>query len=1218
MEISTSNVRNTLKNAGSILANTTADLLANSDFINRSVGMANSYEDIIFIVQALGREPISLLGKDYLYIFDHVRRNYNMGSNVMDYNSNYCPKFTFYKEKPTVRFANPYDDPKNLLDRWKPNVDFGDTSQRNILFSYAESDDDYTNNKEIGTKYDIDSANPGVNKGGISSFANVMSNCDLLKKTNDNFNHGKYRTLIARFHTNSMDSKDKSDITQTAITEKYGMSHGRNLLKVKKTEENGYENPYCRVWTYHHQYNQLSRAIRPFNEESAEMLEKAETTTGFETVGFRTVEDKTFEFDGGSKRLDKYGVLNYRNGMVNIAPTAKIKDYFEHKEDKQIPIKKCMFSIENLAWKSENIINDEYDQYGLSPEQKGPLGGRIMWFPPYDLTFNESVRVNWNSNQFIGRGEKIYTYTDTERNGNISFTLLIDHPSILDYWTGHERNGMKNQGKSLLPGNGGGVDEIDNQENTLLRFFAGCEVLTAKPQEFRTRDRKPNKTKDPEPPVKEDPVEPEVHDPSKPKAIHCVLYYPNNYSGIDDFPNTNSTVNAIYYLMNGIGAQKYVKPCKCTNPNCDFLKDNKVPYEWYPESNTDKSILSGTTTKCPICGGSAMVNLDDDDFPTQINEKINGGSNGGYEINGNISIATDNIEENPDKIAKTYADAVSSHKRAQYLTNNDSIYEIDPKDGGINSNLPKYRLAKIVGSQAMSLGAAKTPSNLSGASHLWYRRRWFYRVDKAYENSRLSTKKSYLDTSCENLNASGYKKVLEKENVAKAFGLNDSEVSTRLISFADLFVALENGADKIITDVDKDNVNIVKEIVSNPERFNITGIKFEGHASYQGYAASNDTLSKNRALTFKKWMEKKGFPKIEIATSKPRKQSPNNNPDKGDNSELTVKLWRSASVIIEYEEGNFELAATAEKVKGKVDASGNTSTDRLSVQNKEMSLTPIAPLNIGSTLPTTEDYKATFLKKGDEDLKKLSYTLKGQREGIEYFDKMSWDYDPEYHESIGQATINGIKKGTVERYDNEGEFFELLEKNDPFMHHLITDKIKYFDPAFHSISPEGFNARLTFLHQCTRQGSTVSGSDKTPGTAYNLAFGRPPICVLRLGDFYYTKIVINSINIQYENPTWDLNPEGIGVMPMFAKVSMDFVFLGGSDLAGPISRLQNAVSFNYYANTGVYDNRAEMVQYDPDGNGHEVKFKPYSYPDMIHGLDNYKVNKEESNTEGKK
>ena len=56
-----------------------------------------------------------------------------------------------------------------------------------------------------------------------------------------------------------------------------------------------------------------------------------------------------------------------------------------------------MFSIENLAWKSENIVHDEYDQFGLSPEQKGSVGGRIKWFPPYDLTFSEEVRVNWNA-----------------------------------------------------------------------------------------------------------------------------------------------------------------------------------------------------------------------------------------------------------------------------------------------------------------------------------------------------------------------------------------------------------------------------------------------------------------------------------------------------------------------------------------------------------------------------------------------------------------------------------------------------------------------------------------------------------------------------------------------------------------------------------------------------------------------------------------------------
>ena len=67
---------------------------------------------------------------------------------------------------------------------------------------------------------------------------------------------------------------------------------------------------------------------------------------------------------------------------------------------------------------------------------------------------------------------------------------------------------------------------------------------------------------------------------------------------------------------------------------------------------------------------------------------------------------------------------------------------------------------------------------------------------------------------------------------------------------------------------------------------------------------------------------------------------------------------------------------------------------------------------------------------------------------------------------------------------------------------------------------------------------------------------------------------------------------------MFADVTLQFKFLGGSDLAGPIARLQNAVSFNYYANTSVYDNRAETVEYDPSKNGKETKFKGFAYPNI--------------------
>ena len=106
--------------------------------------------------------------------------------------------------------------------------------------------------------------------------------------------------------------------------------------------------------------------------------------------------------------------------------------------------------------------------------------------------------------------------------------------------------------------------------------------------------------------------------------------------------------------------------------------------------------------------------------------------------------------------------------------------------------------------------------------------------------------------------------------------------------------------------------------------------------------------------------------------------------------------------------------------------------------------------------------------------------------------------------------------------------------------------------------------------------------DRAGRTANNLAFGRPPYCVLRLGDFYNQMIVINSLSFDYsvsDGITWDLNTEGNGVQPMLCKVTLDVTFIGGGDITGPVRRLQNAMSFNYYANTSFYDNRADRVVY---------------------------------------
>ena len=174
--------------------------------------------------------------------------------------------------------------------------------------------------------------------------------------------------------------------------------------------------------------------------------------------------------------------------------------------------------------------------------------------------------------------------------------------------------------------------------------------------------------------------------------------------------------------------------------------------------------------------------------------------------------------------------------------------------------------------------------------------------------------------------------------------------------------------------------------------------------------------------------------------------------------------------------------------------------------------------------------------------------------------------------SVTTTTQRNVTNKITNKYYGECGYFDQLTDADPFVFDRFREKIRYFHPAFHSTTPEGLNARLTFLLQCTRQGKTLEEQG-----ANNLAFGRPPVCILRIGDFYNTKIVMDSVNIDYEPVVWDLNPEGVGVQPMIANVSISFKFIGGSTLMGPLNKLQNALSFNYFANTQVYDPRADYI-----------------------------------------
>ena len=744
--------------------------------------------------------------------------------------------------------------------------------------------------------------------GSEVSLSDYNSASRLLQKTNDLFRQGKINSLVNRFHT---DTKGVYNELTTAYDDKFGISRGRNLIrkdyegKTSGDKSSGYDNPYCRTWTAHHQYSKMKDRIRPFVDEDGKELtiEDVQSNYGY----LRTSE--------GSYNLTEYSVLR-SDGFVRITPTHKEGGRFETPQN-------YMFSIENLAWRD---ITSDSNNKALSPEQRGPNGGRIMWFPPYNLKFSENVNVNWNANTFIGRGEEIYTYTNTVRTGTLDFTLLIDHPSILNKWRGTSSE----------------IDNKEEKERDLLRFFAGCGNI--------------NDVVEPTNPVKE---EEEVKTEELPKVnpkpvfhtkkIAYVIFFPNNFSGYDFLGKEGNIDDAILEL------RKYNANMSSERKDSDFKKQNVAEYNKVSEGLKPK----------------------DSDF----------------EIRQTLFAGASDIDE---------------------------IHYFDDLEQ--------------IGKQ------------ISG--------------DKIFGHS---------STNCKILN-----------------------------------------------------------------------IEVKGFASSHGWFTTNMKLCDRRRLFIKSMITKKAPYLMK-----------HSNP---------FKVWKNSdgSVI------NVPDIANKQYVNTKDAKLARAAYAIVNIQWKEENTTGEGSL--------TND---------------ISKTLNGVT-----LDGFTNREKGEITKTIANKTNLHVVKAILDEeytYDNEYLYFSEV-MGDQLIHKHIVDKVRFFDPAFHSITPEGFNARLTFLHQCTRQGPTnavssgrvkADGSDDYLKFAGNLAFGRAPYCILRVGDFFHTKICIDSMSITYDNNgvQWDLNPEGAGVQPMYANVSLSFKFLGGQDLVKPIERLQNAVTANYYANASVYSRHADTNKY---------------------------------------
>lgn len=142
------------------------------------------------------------------------------------------------------------------------------------------------------------------------------------------------------------------------------------------------------------------------------------------------------------------------------------------------------------------------------------------------------------------------------------------------------------------------------------------------------------------------------------------------------------------------------------------------------------------------------------------------------------------------------------------------------------------------------------------------------------------------------------------------------------------------------------------------------------------------------------------------------------------------------------------------------------------------------------------------------------------------------------------------------------------------------DSVDFYKPTYHSQTPFNFWERQTFLHQLTRPGSTIDSGNNSQ-MAVNSIFGKSPSCILRIGDFFHSRIIVNSVQFEYgDEMTWDLNPEGMGVQPNLCTITMNIKILGGQSMKYPIDQLQTAIDQNFFANSTFNPSGSLKKYYD--------------------------------------
>ena len=842
------------------------------------------------------------------------------------------------------------------------------------------------NNAGTDTVFDQSSFGPDFNKTKSSDFDFTEGSIlDVTQKLVQAANNSSRRSEHVGNAINQVSKVFKDGLLEMTKGSKVIRYTTPNSVN-KSASIKGYE--YCRLFT-------KDRPYYTFNE-----LQK--------TDGLTRMSGK-----------DSYSVLDNTYNL-NIAPMGSVNNLGSTNIDINGKVKKYMLSIENLAWRTSSRPGYRVDD--LPACEVGPNGGRIMWFPPYDLTFSDDTTAQWDGVRFLGRTEPLYVYKNTERKGSLSFKIVVDHPSIMNIIVNKE------------------LEKETNSDTTKIidSFFAGC--------------------------LKYDPID--------------LLKKYRQFSLSDIFETTTAlrTIRELEKVQKELPGKPIGETT--TNEGQDLPNANETTNE----TNQVIDELKKESQK----GGrfEEVILLFDQSLPRDENGlDVGSKSNADYQTLYNTFINNEQAYKNKVKNIVDYPDGY-------YLKFQEA------KDDYRGANLKKYKTFEEVKA-----------------------------VDKTVTQETL-----------------GSNYIIFRENE-----LNN------------LFVDIKQEK----SDFD----DLLKKIASALDSGSEVEFTITSSANANGNVQYNDLLSERRYDSVLQTILKAPTANGTLKTYYDSKKLKINSVNEGKNSTLKTSKYSNIGCARPFPNSNVEGYSSIQAVLCR--------------------RTTISKLDIRPPKVVLENKNTT------ETPDKAKVNLEGAGPNINAGENNAQNPTPQYKTVERQISVNsanpnlkGLTKKLLRRLLSECDYFKMVEEQQPMIYDGIKSKIKNFQPIFHSTTPEGLNARLTFLNQCTRPGDTIptatsTGNQGQTGFDYNdvfnSAFGTPPVVILRVGDFYHTKAVIDSVQFKYDDAKFDINPEGIGLQPMIADVTISLKFIGGHGLAKPVAQLQNALTFNYYANTEIYDERAEVT-----------------------------------------